>query len=331
MNDKEPMSKRVLVIGSEGFIGQHITRSLRGSNYKVFGMDQRAVGSPDSYVEFRQCDLMDLTSLEECIQEIKPEFVINLGAKIDLLGKDLEYYAANYLGVTNLIHAIDKSDSVQRCIFTSTQLVQEISSASADNPNYSADTLYGESKALGEKAIHELDGGCVEWCIVRPTTVWGTGMSPHYQRLFQMIKRGVYFHIGTKPLMKSYGFVGNISHQYKKLLEAPIELIHRQTFYLADYEPISLQSWLEDIRREIDAPRIPVIPVSIARILAWVGDIIHSLGIKGFPFNSFRLKNILTEYQFDLTKTREVCGEMPISYEDAIRQVGEWLNNDGIV
>ena len=90
------------------------------------------------------------------------------------------------------------------------------------NPiNYQPDTLYGESKVRTEAIVRDSDGGGREWCLVRPTTVWGPGMSPHYQRLFMMIKRGRYFHVGRKLLRKSYSYVGNIAHQYRRLLEAP--------------------------------------------------------------------------------------------------------------
>ena len=72
----------------------------------------------------------------------------------------------------------------------------------------------------------------MEWCIVRPTTVWGTGMSPYYQRFLKMINhQGRYFHIGNSALYRSYSYIGNIIYQYEMLTEAPSELINKKTLF----------------------------------------------------------------------------------------------------
>jgi len=325
------MKSCVLVIGSEGFIGGHLCKYLASSGYKLKGMDLLAANDTSIYDSYCQGNLLDLDSVITIVSEFKPNIIINLAARTDLVGSTLNDYAVNFNGINNLIIAIKKAGFVQRCIFTSTQLVHEISKASSESQDYSYDTLYGQSKALGEMKIQELNSGEVEWCITRPTTIWGPRMSLHYQRLFKLIKKGLYFHIGRKPLLKSYGYVENTTHQYQMLMEAPANKIHRRIFYLADYEPMSLQGWLNGIQVAIGAPGIPTISFSCARLLAFMGDILQTLGIKNFPFNSFRLKNILTEYIFDLSKTKEICGDIPYSCEYGIEKTSKWLIEDGIV
>src|SRR6185503_17868585 len=91
--------------------------------------------------------------------------------------------------------------------------------------DYRPSTLYGQSKVRTEQIVRAADGGGVEWCIVRPTLVWGPGMGPHYRRFFRMITEGRYFHVGAKPLYKSYGYVGNVAYQFAKLLEADRSVI----------------------------------------------------------------------------------------------------------
>ena len=51
---------------------------------------------------------------------------------------------------------------------------------------------------------------------------------------------------------KSYSYIENITFQYLRLLQAPAELIHRKTFYLADYEPIDLLAWCDAFQRALD-------------------------------------------------------------------------------
>ena len=82
--------------------------------------------------------------------------------------------------------------------------------------------------------------------------------------------------------------------------------MHRHTFYLADYIPIDLISWCDALQRAFGSRRIPHVPTTLARGFARVGDILNALGLRQFPFNSFRLRNILTEYQFDMRDTEAV-------------------------
>jgi hypothetical protein len=59
-------------------------------------------------------------------------------------------------------------------------------------------------------------------------------------------------------------------------------------------------------------------------LLARTGDFIKLLGVP-FPFNSFRLKNILTEYQFDLSELELLTGTLPVDFELGVTKTAEWF------
>lgn len=259
------------------------------------------------------------------INEWKPEVILHLAARTDLESQSVADYAANVDGVRNLVDAVGSSDSVRRCVITSSQLVCRPGYVPRDEYDTGPHTAYGESKVLTERIVRETDCGGKEWCIVRPTTVWGPGMSPHYQRFFRMIARGLYVHVGERERYKSYGYVGNIVHQYRMLVEAPTNRIERRTIYLADYEPMGLRGWADEIQRQLGAPKIRTIPERMARLVASGGDILNWLGWRSFPLNSFRLNNVLVEYRFDLGETREICGPLPFAMPDGVRQLVKWI------
>ncbi len=150
-------------------------------------------------------------------------------------------------------------------------------------------------------------------------------MNEHYQSFFRLIRAGRYFHVGHDPLYKSYGYVGNVVHQYLRLLEAPASQINRKVFYVADYQPLSLREWADAFQRAFGAPRIPTVPKALAVLLAKLGDAINLIGYRRFPFNSFRLRNILTEYQYDLSPTEAVCGELPYSFDQGVKETVAWF------
>jgi len=312
---------KVLVTGSSGFIGQALVRRLRLAEHDVVGLD-RTPGAATDYI----CDILDSGRLDDAVTGVSPDAVVHLAARIDLDEKhDLAGYAANIEGVSNLVAAVQRTPSIKRAVWTSSQLVCRVGYVPRDDTDYAANTLYGQSKALTEQIVRNSDGAGREWCLARPTTVWGPGMSAHYQRFLRMIQRGHYFHVGNGPLLKSYSYIENIAYQYLRLLEAATDSIHQKTFYLADYEPIDLLAWSDAFQRAFGARPIPHMPIAIARMLAYGGDAVTALGIRKFPFNSFRLNNVLTQYQFDLKPTEAVCGPLPFNTEQGVAATAAWL------
>jgi hypothetical protein len=61
--------------------------------------------------------------------------------------------------------------------------------------------------------------------------------------------------------------------------------------------------------------------------LAFCGDAVNAVGVKKFPFNSFRLNNVLTQYQFDLKPTASVCGDLPFDMEQGVAATVVWLRD----
>lgn len=315
---------RVLVTGTAGFIGGALARHLNACGHVVLGLDL----SPHTLakIETGACDIRSRESVHEKFRRFRPESVVHLAARTDLgETRDLAGYAANIEGVRNVIAAIEATGGIERAIFASSQLVCRVGYIPASETDYAPTTLYGESKVRTERIVRETDGGKTTWCLVRPTTVWGPGMSAHYQRFLRMIAKGRYVHVGTSPQHKSYGYLGNVVHQIERLLVAPAEAIHRKTLYLADDPPLSLREWADAIQREMDAPPIRTVPIGFARLVARAGDAANGLGFRAFPFNSFRLNNLLTEYRFDLSETSRICGPSPCTIEQGVRELVRWF------
>jgi nucleoside-diphosphate-sugar epimerase len=140
-----------------------------------------------------------------------------------------------------------------------------------------------------------------------------------------MIRRGRYFHVGKTPRYRHMGYVGNVCHQYIRLLEADSERIHRRVFYVADYDPISVQEWSNLLQRSLGGPPIRTLPASVGKLLAKSGDVVNALGWRSFPFNSFRLTNVLSEYTYDLSPTRDVCGPLPFTPAEGAERTAQWF------
>jgi GlcNAc-P-P-Und epimerase len=317
---------KVLITGSSGLIGQWICKTLNERSFSTVGLDLVRHDPSWEPNHFYPCDILDPHALGRVFDASCPDMVVHLAARVDLEEKkDLNGYAPNMDGVRNVLDCVRTHPCVKRIIVTSSQLVCRVGHVPQSDTEYCPDTLYGQSKVETENITREMQGGGKEWCLVRPTTVWGPKMSPHYRKMLDLIRRRRYFHCGHGPLYKSYAYAGNIAFQYCKLLLAPPERIQGKTFYLADYDPISLRAYTNGLAKAMGAPPIPTVPLPLARCLALMGDALNTIGLTAFPFNSFRLRNILTEYQFDLSQTKEVCGDLPFSFEDGIEATAKWF------
>lgn len=319
----------LLITGSSGFIGSTLTNEFSNFGHSISGIDvsKPRLGSvPDEYLNL---DIMDDVHLCEYFWKVQPEVVIHLAATHDISDITLEQggfnsYNVNTKGTQNVINAAMRCGSVRRFIHTSTQMVSLPGHQCCSLDECRPATYYGKSKLESERYFHELQNPPFEWIIVRPTTVWGPGMNPHYQRFLEYVRRGRYFHISNRPLYKSYSYIENIAYQYRILCEAEGSLVASKTFYLSDYSPLSLRDYANLLQEFLGAKKIPVRNERFCKLAARVGDFVSHLGFPRFPFTTFRVNNILNEYTYDLSETEAVTGPLPVSFEEGVRRTAEW-------
>jgi len=175
---------------------------LKTHGYQILGIDKMPPKVEFDGTSFQPCNILDVNALTRIISDFRPETVVHLAARTDLDEKtELSGYAVNIEGTHNLVNAIREVGSVKRILYTSSQLVCKVGYIPKNDSDYCPNTLYGKSKVCGEKIIRELDGGGVEWCILRPTTIWGEGMSAHYQRFFSDDPFGTIFSYWQKSII----------------------------------------------------------------------------------------------------------------------------------
>lgn len=320
-------SMRIIVTGSSGFIGRHLCRMLQQQGHTVLGVDNTRFEPRDDFSHASALvDIRDGGALRSVFRDFGPEVVLHLAARTDLSRTEgIEGYTSNTAGVRVLLETIADVGTVRRAVCTSSQLVCRMGYIPRDDFDYCPTTAYGKSKVETERIWREMNGGGTEWCITRPTSVWGPWMYAHYLRFFRMVAKGRYFHVGSRPVFRSFGFVGNTVFQLSRLADAPARDVQGRVFYLADYTPIRLDDWAERFRRELGAPPIRRVPIRAARAAAAVGDAIAAVGFRAFPFTSFRLDNVLTNNVVDTKPIEAVCGPLPFSIDDGIAQTTAWL------
>lgn len=321
---------RVLVTGGSGFIGTNMIDRLRAEGYtEILNIDIKAPRDERQNAYWHQCDILDLEHLKREIQVFQPELVVHLAAKTGLTRANLECYAENITGVRNMLEALKATPSVRRVIFTSTLLVCQMGYIPKHDTDYKPNTLYGESKMIGEKIVREARDLAFEWIIIRPISIWGPWGEEPYINFFRSIKQGWYFHIGSGHYRRSLGYVENAVYSLHKLLTAPAEQVVGKTFYIADHDPADLYLMANEIRSQLQARRIFHVPLTPVKIMAKLGDVLRNRGWENVPLQSFRLKNIMTEYVFDMTPLRCVTGDLPYTLPQGVsRTIAQLRQNN---
>lgn len=327
---------KVLVTGGSGFIGTNLVNALLNLNKDVLSIDIEEPKVREHRSVFKQVDILDAVSLSNVLKAFSPRFIVHLAARTDLHEKsDINGYQANIAGVKNIIEAIRKLSSLERCVFISTKLVCPTDYVPQSSDDYCPDTLYGKSKVLGEELIKKSDDLSCTWCIARPTSIWGPwSMAPHipYGKFFQMVARGLYLHPGKYDPPRSFGYVGNSVFQIIKLMDAPGNMVHKKVFYLSDYEKYTIRQWANLISLKTRNKTVSGLPEFLVQLAARCGDLLKYFGYSEPPFSTFRLKNMRADTSsVPLEEMKEITGALPYTLVQGVDETLHWLKQSGYI
>jgi nucleoside-diphosphate-sugar epimerase len=245
-----------------------------------------------------------------------------MAARTDTNGDNINDYYANTKGTVNVLEAIKSTLSVERVIITSTQFVHQYKGEPKHDEDYAPHTPYGESKVLTEKFTREADLPCA-WTIIRPTNIWGP-WHPRYPREFWLVlKKGRYLHPGKQPVMRMYGYVGNVVEQILKIFELPQDKVNGKMFYVGD-QSVNLLDWVNGFSQKLLGRNVTIVPRLAVRSMALIGDIFAFLGIT-FPITLSRYRSMTTDNEVSMDETFELLGSPPYPLQDGIEETVKWL------
>jgi len=314
---------RILITGGSGFIGTNLVQYLLDMNSTVLNVDLQQPLNRAHDALWVRGDILDESLLERIFTDYHPTQVIHLAARTDISEKkSLDGYRVNIEGTENLLQVISKTPSVRRVMVTSSMLVCRLGYTPVSDQDYTPPNLYGESKVLTEQITRKFGLPCT-WLIIRPTTIWGPWSFRYRDEFFRILQRGLYFHPGNGPVIKTYGYVGNAVYQICRFLDLSDEDVYGKTFYIGD-PPMDLKTWVDKFSEGLYGKKVRVVPTWVLRCVSYAGDLLASLGIP-FPLTTFRLKNMITPHILDVDTTIKITGLPPYTMDEGVRLTIEWL------
>lgn len=326
MSFKILKNKKYLITGGSGFIGTNFINNLMHYSNQIINIDitkPKINNHKDFWIKL---DINNYDELNKICNKFKPDYIINLAAKTDLNGTNLNYYKTNFKGVENLIKCSLNLKKLKKILFFSSRLVCKIGYQPKNFKDYCPSTIYGKSKVLGEKILNSKKyNNFKKWSNIRITSLWGPWFDVPYKNFFLIIKRGLYFKPTNKKIYKSFGYVENSIFQIKKLLSCNKIYTQKKNFYLADFEPIEINKFANKIANTFNSSKPKNIPFFILNLGAIFGDILKLFKIS-FPITTFRLNNLKTNMMHDTSDLKKICGPLPYSINTAIKKTVKWIN-----
>lgn len=318
---------RFLITGGNGFIGTNLLLFLRQSikdSYTVAIIDLDApkieLAANETWFNL---SILDAMAVGQVFENEPPQIVIHLAA---LTSTEPEYQLADYEVNTKgseILFELCEKYHIEFLVHTSSQFVNQAVGFPASDVDYAPHTIYGESKVISEKYLRSKNF-TFNWCIIRPTNIWGPWHLRYPYEFWKVLKEGKYFHPGSKPVIRSYGYVGNICWQIMELIKRRNENeIARNVFYVGD-APMNMYHWANAFSLAITKRNVRVVPGVLVYLLACVGSFLRKLKIK-FPITLSRYQSMTTDNPAPMEKTLELLGKPPYSLEEGVAITVNWL------
>jgi nucleoside-diphosphate-sugar epimerase len=316
---------KILITGGSGFIGTNVVSRLLTKGHEVLNFSLHAPHEAGHRPFWKEGDILEADLLRQTMTGFAPDQVMHLAARTEMDEKTTAEtgFRANTQGTRNFLAAVQATPSIRRMLMCSSQFVCGPGRLPAHDEDYFPATVYGQSKVITEQETRRNDLRC-EWVMVRPTNIWGPWHPRYPQEFWRIARKGLYVHPGGKPVVRCYGYVGNVADQMVALLEQPAEKIDRQTFYIGDPAG-DIYHWADAFCRALHGKPARKVPRPILRTAGLAGDIITALTGKPFYITSSRYRSMVTDYVTPMDQTYALLGQPKFSLEQGVAETVTWL------
>lgn len=224
--------KRILITGSNGFVGKYLINHLKDNGYTVIATDISKFNSQDGNVIYDYMDITNQNCVDQIIKKYRPEFLINLAAissvrqSWNMISKVMEI---NVIGTLHILESLMKYSSNCRILLVGSseeyaskdRALNEFDILDASNP-------YGCSKIAQEnlaRLYHEKYG--LNIICTRSFNHTGPGQNdgfvlPSFCKQIAEIDKGLHepiVKVGNLNIIRDFSDVRDIIYSYRYILE----------------------------------------------------------------------------------------------------------------
>lgn len=286
----------VFITGASGFVGQNLVPFLKENGVEVA--------------------TVSLRNEKSMVVSPKIETVIHLAGKAhDLknVSKEEAYFEVNTALTKRVYESFCDSEADTFIYMSSVKAV-------ADNPLGIVDeetsptpiTAYGKSKLAAEKYLLENQKAGTRLYILRPCMIHGPNNKGNLNLLYQLVKRGIPYPLGSFVNQRSYLSVDNLCFIINELIQNPE--IASGVYTLADDEPLATNELIKLMAKSLNKKAIMLSPpVNLINLVARIGDILR------LPLTTERLQKLTESYVVSNAKIKAAMGkDLPMSSKNGL-------------
>jgi len=315
---------KILVAGSNGFIGSFLCKSLMKDGISVRGFDSQCnQGQPGSF----ECFTGDIRHRDIVSKAVKSiDVVVHLIAMHHDFGiSESEYFDVNEKGTQNLLTCCSEAGIKKFIFFSSVAVYGTQTKPTNENTTPNPDTPYGSSKLAAEKVV-------MQWfkadptrqiVIIRPTVVFGPKNYANVYNLINQVCNRKFFFVSDGSNIKSVAYVEN-------LVEATIFLLQRmkpgiEIYNYSDEPQMTTKQIVETIAHyaKVPLPKIRI-PFSIALAFGSIFDILAKLTGYNFPVTGNRIRKFCTATHHKADKIRSSDFRPSVSLDEGFGRTINW-------
>ena len=320
--------RRIVVTGANGFIGRHLSESLRASGHRVVGLTRGPAPVPVPGVEtvFAR-DVMDGEAIRRALAGATA--VIHLAARVHAepegpADPESECQRVNVDGTRLLMESAIAAGVGEFMFISSVKAVASESDTmlTAHTPPRPEDA-YGQSKLEAERVVRTLAvRHGMHAPVLRLPLVYGPGIKANMLRLFAAVDRGIPLPLGSVRNRRSFAHVGNVVAAIEAALTAPSAA--HETFYVSDGHDLSTPELMGVIAKSLGRKaRLVPVPTSLMRGAGRLGDLLS--GIVPVHLTSDTVAAVLGSLYVDISDLREMTGfRAPMTVEDGMAHTAGW-------
>lgn len=319
---------KVLITGSNGFMGSKLMWFLQEKGMEVHGIDRNPVCIEKKHPNTILGDIRYPEQMDKCPAA---DLIIHCAAsKHDFGISKEEYYSHNEHG-TRVLMDFATRRGIDSVIYYSTVSVYGHQDVPCDESfSFDPNTVYGSSKLAGEFVINDwLAADNTRMAVyLRPTVIYGDHNYANMYNLFNTLHKYPWLSIGHGEHIKS--------------IVARTNLVDMTWFVMQNLKPgVQVYNCTDEpqiILRELmlmiaSTPgfRMPRVEIPLERALIigrgfdFLGRILH----RDLPVNSDRLKKLCTSTHYLSRKIREAGYVQQHSIEEEIRKMARWYMQEG--
>ncbi len=332
---------RAVVTGATGFLGGALVQALLKEGHQVLALGRDPGHMASTLPAEVQCGHFDLQDPQAPAGLKEGDVVFHCAALLGNAKADRDQYLrANTESVRVLALASRDAGAA---------LFQFISSVSANGPEgseveplhegspFKPASLYGESKALAEQALAQLEGLRVQ--VLRPPVIYGPGANSHSSasKIFRLMRGSVFFRCGAgrnffnvmsrEELVRAMLWLATRALSEGRVPQGqPLALPPNADTWMLRDDPCptmaAMQEWIAEAYGR--SPVILSLPWPLLVGLGAVGDVVRGWGL-GFPFSREIARGFGTSGYYSSMERMKAAGWRPAAdSQAAVGRTAAW-------